>query len=512
MNLSILSFFSLLSLAPPADSAEPPQPDAPVEIASEPAPAPNTEPELAPAPVAEPAAPPDTNQEPPPAPVTEEPASVTEEPPPVTNEPAPVTDEPAPVPAEEVIDDGISPLVPRSQLRLLEAQPIELESVRFQPGKGLKFSTKDGKYSLTTGLRVQLLYTLDNDRDADADVKPVSHSFQVRRARLVFAGNVFGKHNKYKLELSFSPKDIGLKNGAAKFTILRDFYVEFDHLRNLTLRVGQYKLPYSHQRVISSGRLQLVDRSIIGSEFDFDRDIGLDIRSKDFLGVEKIRYYAGVFMGGGRDNYTMEPLTEGGGLVYIARLEVAPIGQFDDYIEGDFDRIKKPRLSLGVAYSYMDEAIFTRGTKGSTPTDGGTTDYHNANAGLVFKVLGLSISGEFFWRQGTRHVGDAQVEDDMGNLVPAPVEAPRNGLGWFAQAGYMIPYVPLEVAARYSEIRALGVADTETSISDRREVGGGLSWYIGGHAFKLQADYFRIWDDAVARGTDEIRVQAQISF
>jgi hypothetical protein len=395
---------------------------------------------------------------------------------------------------------------------LLEPQPINLESVKFTPGKGVTLATKDGNYSLTTGLRVQLLYTLDHDNDADVDTAPVTHLFEIRRARLVFAGNVFGKHNKYKLELSFSPKDIGLRGTGARFTILRDFYVDFDYLQNLTVRVGQYKLPYSHQRVISSGKLQLIDRSIVGSEFDFDRDVGLDIRSKNFLGVDKLRYYAGVFMGGGRDHTTKEPVTRGGGLVYLARIEVAPFGHFDDYVEGDFDRTKKPRLSLGVAYSYMDDAIYNRGTKDSLLTDGGTTDYHNANAGLVFKLLGLSISGEFFWRQGRRHVGDAQVEDDMGNLVPAPVDVPRNGLGWFAQTGYMIPHAPVELAARYSEIRGIGELDVTTAIRDRRELGGGLSWYIGAHPFKLQADYFRIWDDAIARGIDEVRVQAQVSF
>jgi hypothetical protein len=470
MNLCILSLLSLLSLAPPLDAAQAPQADAPVDIV------PETEPESAPAPD-------------PTAPAAPDPAGVK-------------TPEPR----------AASPLVPESQLRLLEAEPIDLETVRFQPGKGLTMSSKNGKYSISIGGRVQLLYALDNDRDAEPDVKPVTHSLQLRRARLVFAGNVFGKHNKYKLELSFSPKDIDLNDGNTKFTIMRDFYVEFDHLRNLTVRVGQYKLPYSHQRVISSGNLQLVDRSIVGSEFDLDRDIGIDIRSNDFLGLGKLRYYAGVVMGSGRDNFTPEAITQGGGLVYIGRIEVAPIGQFDDYTEGDFDRIKKPRLSLGVAYSYMDDANFNRGTKGSTLTDGGTTDYHNANAGLVFKTLGLSISGEFFWRQGTRHVGDAQVEDDMGNLVPAPVEPPRNGLGWFAQGGYMIPYLPLEIEARYSEIRAIGETDVDTSISDRHEVGGGLSWYIGGHAFKLQADYFRIWTDEIGLGNDQIRVQGQITF
>jgi phosphate-selective porin OprO and OprP len=449
VNLSILAFYLLL-LAPPPDAAETPPADAPAEIAAGSA--------------------------------------------------------PAPEPAE------VSPLVPKSPRRLVEPVPINASSAQFTPGKGLTVATKNGNYSLTTGLRVQLLYTLDHDNDADVDVEPVTHSFEIRRARLAFAGHVFGEHNKYKLELSFSPKDIRHRDSGPRNTILLDFYAEFDYLQNLTVRVGQYKLPYSHQRVISSGRLQLNSRGLAGAEFDLDRDIGLDIRSDNFLGVDKLRYYAGVFMGGGRDNTTAEPVTRGGGLVYIARVEVAPFGQFDDYEEGDFARTKKPRLSLGAAYSYMDDAIFNRGTKGDLLSDRGTTDYHNATAGLVFKILGLSISGEFFWRQGRRHVGDAEVEDDMGNLVPAPVEVPRDGLGWFAQAGYMIPHVPVELAGRYSEIRGIGEVDVTTSISDRREAGGGLNWYIADHPFKLQADYFRIWDDAIARGIDEVRVQAQFSF
>src|SRR5690606_26854399 len=136
------------------------------------------------------------------------------------------------------------------------------------------------------------------------------------------------------------------------------------------------------------------------------------------------------------------------------------------------------------------------GTEGSAPTDGGTTDYHNATASARFKIVGLSLTGEFFWRQGRRNPGDAVIEDALGNPIPAPIELPRNGLGWFAQAGYMIPHAPVEVAGRYSQIRAPG-ADTQTSMSDRQEVGGGLSGYVAGHPFKLQADYFRIWGDDI---------------
>jgi len=294
---------------------------------------------------------------------------------------------------------------------------------------------------------------------------------------------------------------------------MRDFYLEFDYLRDFTLRMGQYKLPYSQQRVISSGRLQMVDRSIAGKEFDFDRDIGLDFRSKDFLGLGKLRYYAGMYFGGGRDNYALEPVGKDGGLVYLARVEFAPFGQFDDYVEGDFKRTKRPRLSLGASYSYMDDAVFNKGTKGSEPSDGSTTDIHNVNATVVFKSSGFSLLSEFFWRQGTRNpdaVYGIQAEyDGDGNAFLPEVEGPRNGYGWYAQGGYMIPKLPLELASRYSQVRAVGASST---ITDRDELGGGINWYIARHPFKIQLDYFRVWEEEMGTGEDQIRLQTQISF
>ena len=47
----------------------------------------------------------------------------------------------------------------------------------------------------------------------------------------------------------------------------------------------------------------MVDRSIVNGEFNLDRDVGLDILSKKFLGTDKLRYYAGIYMGEGHSSY-----------------------------------------------------------------------------------------------------------------------------------------------------------------------------------------------------------------
>jgi phosphate-selective porin OprO and OprP len=432
------------------------------------------------------------------------PASAQEDPAP-EQDPAASEPEPTPEPDEE-----ISPLVPHSQIEFLRGHPVKLDKIEFKPGKGLSFVSESNRFALTMTARVMLLYNLDHDDTPEADPE-LEHLFQVRRARMVFAGHMFNEHNKFKIELSLSPRDVSLRASGPAFTIMRDYYLKFDYLRDLTLVVGQYKIPYSQQRVISSGRLQIIDRSITGPEFDLDREIGLDLRSKDFLGLERLRYYAGVYVGSGRDNSAPEPVLRGGGLVYLARIEVLPFKQFDDYVEGDFTRTTRPRLSLGAAYAYMDEATYNRGTKGARMSDGGTTNYHNATASMMFKIVGVSLFGEFFWRKGVRDPGDAEIEDDMGNLVPAPVEPPRNGYGWYTQFGVMIPHLPLEIVGRYSQIRAIG-DETESSTPNNNELGGGLNWYFAGHPYKLSADYFRHWDAVIHRGLDQVRVQFQLSF
>jgi phosphate-selective porin OprO/OprP len=213
-----------------------------------------------------------------------------------------------------------------------------------------------------------------------------------------------------------------------------------------------------------------------------------------------------VGMGEGRDVFERDSFD----LMYIGRLEVLPLGMFEDYEEGDFQRTK-PRLSIGAAYAFIDDAKRNRGILGSVPTDGGTTDTHNFTADFVLKAYGFSATGEFFWRDGKRSFGDLTVVDDAGNETPAEQELPRDGIGWFLQAGYMIPRAPVEIAARYSQMRRLH--EDESSLPEQEEVGGGLSWYIARHPLKLQADYFRRWDaDGIAQGSDGLRLQLQASF
>jgi hypothetical protein len=408
----------------------------------------------------------------------------------------------APVAPPEPIDRSSGEhLRPPGEAQLLGAHDVDLDKAQYVPGDGLTFSSKDGRFELATRLRAQLLYSLAHD----GEDRSTLHGLQIRRARLQFKGHVFNEHNQFKVELALSPRDMAF-DGVPTRTPILDWYFDFTYLRDLSLRIGQYKIPYSRQRVISSGDLQLVDRSGANSEFNLDRDIGIDIRSKDFLGVDRLRYYAGVYLGEGRDQFELGNFE----LMYLGRVEVLPFGLFDDYEEADFDRSLKPRLSLGAAYAFVDGAVNNRGVLGSAPTDGGTTDYHNITADAVFKIGGFSLFGDVYYRQGRRDFGDATVVDDLGVETPAPREAARNGLGWSAQAGFLIPRVPFEIAGRYAEVLPSSPA---SALMRRDEAGGGLSYYFAGHPLKLQLDYFALWTDGrIERADSLVRLQLQAAF
>ena len=429
-------------------------------------------------------------------------------------------------------EEAENPLVPEGQEEAFGKHPVENDKSYWKPGTGLTMSSEDGRFMLATRLRMQLRYaveaenTEDEDNEGEYDTE-VSHMYQIRRARLQFKAHAWNPHNKMKVEFAFSPRDLSMDDDRVPHrTPLLTWYFEFDHLRDFTVRAGQYKIPYSRQRVVSSGNLQLVDRALAQGEFNHDRDIGFDFRSKDLGGLGgKLRYYAGVYMGEGRDFGDRNGQTDFG-LHYLARFEVLPFGKFKDYSEADFERMQKPGLSLGATYSFHDDSQGLRGVLGGTPSDGGVTDYHSATADYMFKYKGFSSTGEFFWRKGRRFAGDAMIEDpnDPTMMIPAPVEAARNGVGWFAQAGYLIPRMPLEVAARYSGIRGIGdedpgdvtdevETDTMTSLGQRDSVGGGVSYYFAGHPWKIQADYFKQWNEGVLKdGAHIARVQLQLAF
>ncbi|WP_373048863.1 porin [Vulgatibacter sp.] len=389
-----------------------------------------------------------------------------------------------------------------------EAQTPKGVVVTAKPGKGVVFE-QEGDYRLRLRGRFQVLETLS---EADGDL---STDLYIRRARLAMDGYVWDEDITYKMELAFAPRDLD-ETGSP----VLDAYLELQQLRDLQLRIGMYKIPFDRQRVISSGDLQLVDRSPLIAEMTLDRDIGFTLHSDDLFGNDgRFGYWLGFYGGDGRGRVEAPA-----GFLYLARAEYRPFGAFEDYVEADLDRSADPRLALGASIAWNQNAIRTNSNRGSAFREEFSTlegfegfDYLHLEADAIFKWSGLSVLSQFIWRDER---GDGAFTGEAGGETV--VVDPRNGWGWFVQAGQMIgPH--WEIAARYTEQHTLDGAslDLRESLAEAgRELGGGVSWYLHGHQLKVQADYFRLWGtevdglDAIAfeDGANQVRLQLQAAW
>lgn len=375
-------------------------------------------------------------------------------------------------------------------------EPERAPRVRAGLGHGVGVTSADGAFELNLRARAQIRFTLTGEEGGG---EPATE-FSIRRMRLLLQGHALSNELQYYLQLGFSNRD----TESDLRLPLRDAYVTWTRLRDLHVRAGQMKVPFDRQRVTSSSALQFVDRSIVTSELNLDRDVGVQLFSRDLFGLgNRLGYQLGVFGGDGRNRLSSES-----GLLWVARLELTPMGSYDDYVEADLERRASPRLAVGVGVAYNQNTRRSRSTF-ETSYDRARFDYLHGEADLSFKWRGLSVVGAAMLRRASA----ASQQFTTSGGAPT-IEYSRNYFGWFAQAGYLFNR-HFELVARYGDLRPTVIDQASVDPSQRRrhELGGGLNWYFQGHALKLQSDYFYYYGESLSdRGEHQARLQMQLYF
>lgn len=358
-------------------------------------------------------------------------------------------------------------------------------------GEGIGVESLDGKFAISLKARAQLRTTVTVP---DEDPEGTTADFQVRRLRLSLDGHAFDKVLSFKIQLAFAPLD---QDPVAPFPI-RDAYLTFEPHRDFALRAGQMKVPFGRQRVVSSGSLQMVDRSTITGELNMDRDVGIQAFSEDFLGLDgALGYHLGVFGGDGRNRVSASY-----GLLYTARLELRPLltGPVD-LGEPDLKRTRKPLMELGLSGAFNHDSDRQRSTIGSVFETGAWADYLHVGFDGALKYRGLSVTSEFFYRDALTLTNELVEGDETLTDVA------RTGFGGFAQAGYLFDE-HAEVALRYGTLHPLHGGDG--GVKREQELGGAFSYYFKGHALKLQTDYFYLFEE-LGEGKHQVRFQVQVA-
>ena len=239
-------------------------------------------------------------------------------------------------------------------------------------------------------------------------------------------------------------------------------------------------MPFNRQRVSSSSKLLLQDRSIASEAFDQDRDYGLDIYGKPFEG--NIEYHAAVFQGAGEKNSGDNIDNK---LMYVLNARYNPFGKYDYYDETDVKYSDTLKATIGASVAFDGKANDEKIK--NTNTIIGVVD-----TGLKYK--GISWNNEYFLR--------TEDPESNGDTV--------NSDGFYTQTGYFVLPKKLEVAARYSMVDP----DTDVSNDLQREYTAGINYYFRAHRSKIQADVGHYVTDTKDQDKEEnrVRVQYQIIF
>ena len=261
-------------------------------------------------------------------------------------------------PADRGHDAYILPDSTRELIEQLHHMP------NIEVGKGITFRPWNDRFEVTMRFRMQNLLALN----FDDNLTLTQTDARVKRLRLRFDGYIFSPKLVYSIQLGFTSHDSEpLPDG--DMNIVRDAIVYYVPSEVWNIGFGQSKIKANRARINSSSALQFVDRSIVNSEFNLDRDFGLfgevnPLRGDGF----NISAKASVTSGEGRNWGSSSK----GGFAYTGRLELYPLGRFKakgEVIEGNYEYEERPKVLLAAAYSYNDRTSRLKGQRGALMPD-----------------------------------------------------------------------------------------------------------------------------------------------
>lgn len=271
-------------------------------------------------------------------------------------------------------------------------------------GDGITLESDYGKLNFSQSLQSSFAINTPN-----TNLSGLSSAFDINRARLTLVGNLF--HNKISMvsRLNFSANHQSVTTGSRSFnTVLQEAYIEYrpnrKHIINFGLRADYID---SRETRIEGENLAFINRSALSTAFDAIFDYGLRYKGSYKLGGKHLlKPYASVTTGDSRSSLQKNY----GGFKYGVRVDYLPFDRFSkggEFYMEDLARETKPKLVIGVIYSYNDGATSAMGTNGGRFLYGNATQkvilptFSKFGIDYLFKYNGFYSMASCFATQAT---------------------------------------------------------------------------------------------------------------
>jgi hypothetical protein len=356
--------------------------------------------------------------------------------------------------------------------------------------KGIGFKSVDDKFEAKLALRSQLRYEFERSTEDGAESL---QKFSLVRVRLQLEGFVFGKDNRYKLEVGMGDR--------GSFAFVKDFFAERKAADKIWIRLGQWKRPFHRQEMISDFASTFNERSITNEFIGGGRDAGLAIHNDYEKSPEGVEWVFGVFNGfsGGSDRprITTSCEDDGTGVITCSNSAATTVpadfspavvarvgynqGAVKGYSEADLDG---GPLRWGAAVNYkIDLADLTEGAEESTSDNLS----HAFGFDAIAKVNGI---------------------DALVSAVGQKLKSADLLFGGLAQVGYMVAPKKMHVAGRFAFHQVEAGDDKEMALEGRVA----FTYFLAGHALKIASDVGFLKITGVDGATVQVRIMPQLTF
>ena len=387
---------------------------------------------------------------------------------------------------------------------------------------GFYLRSADNRFLLQVGGLLQARYIWSTTSDAGftnagpqgnpVQIPNDAYGFDLPHSRLVFKGHVFEPGIRYFIRTEFTPTGTRVPVGQAVNTIdsfgglnLLDAYVAFDLDNQWSVRFGQFKLPFSRERLVSVQNLMAADRSSVDELMGIGRSQGIELsmQGNDLS-------WAFAFSDGGTDNLLAgnsnnsryypagtNPLNspywdQQASFAFTSRLEYKISGDWSEFSEMTSPIGEQNGIMLGLAGHYqMGSAPSDLPTSANTNRGyfgGGNNEWINVTADATFNFGGASIFAALYYSNSETKWSQ---NDGSNGLGGSTLRGTTNLLGLVLQ-GSMYVAPKWELFARYQYIDPI----TQPEISPFQDPGGlpyptpsfsplsistlGANWYIDG--------------------------------
>ncbi len=392
-------------------------------------------------------------------------------------------------------------------------------------GDGVTIRSANGSFNISQSL--QTLYAVNS---AYKNISELSSTFNISRARMTFSANLFDKKFAAVARLNFPANYQSTTTGSRSFnTVLQEAYFEYRPNRTHTFNVG-LRADYidSRETRIEGESLGFIERSAVSSSFDAIFDYGIRYKGNYKLGGKHLlKPYISITTGDGRASLQKNF----GGFKYGVRLDYLPFDKFSnggEFYMDDLAREQKPKLVIGVIYSYNDGASSALGTNGGRYLYGDTMQnivlpkYSKFGVDYLFKYKGFYSMGSLFATQATvptnikgeyklngqfTTYNNAQTQEQTQNIV---LNRLNLGTGFNVQSGYVFRS-DWSVALRYSILNSNTVS---ANFADYNKFYTLVATkYLADHNLKIQFEIsYDELKDALKTTTQNGNYYSQIQF